>query len=479
MRVLTTQFDENCQQILDILNPDVVQEMEARYRRCQLPLHAVQTGERPEDPQFESLLTACTIDQFLASALAVPYSMDGRRANLNVGAACGSYLILDEPHLYPLTQPDRSYKGALTTCLELLRLWKGLTRFVLMSATMSSALVAQLQILLGGDTTEVISVTDAELVLLNKERSRIFERSLVPLDAEQVLQRHERCSLVVCNTVGRAQEMYLTLHQSIQQQGLEIELHLLHSRFTDEDRKRQAEELRHLLGKEQWHVGKYWGKNVIVVATQVVEVGLDISVQTLHTEIAPANSLIQRAGRCARFELQQGRVVVYPLPVDEETGQPVSSLPYDAALCNETWEALAAFEGHHMGFREEQRLVDLVHTPGDLALLKRYEEHRFELQQLITNSLQTNQRSDVTDLIRDVTQVQLLIHNDPKADIQSEPWHWQSFGIHPSLLQGKHWQRLLAYKDMIDGEWICKQAVLSKTEVMDEEADNRQMAFYD
>src|SRR5581483_11223869 len=115
IRVLTTQFDENCQQILDALNPEIVQDMETRYRRCQRPLHAVQTGERPEDPQFESLITACTIDQLLASALAVPYSMDARRANLNVGAICSSYLILDEPHLYPLANEGRSYKGALTT----------------------------------------------------------------------------------------------------------------------------------------------------------------------------------------------------------------------------------------------------------------------------------------------------------------------------------------------------------------------------
>jgi CRISPR-associated endonuclease/helicase Cas3 len=479
MRVLTTQFDENCQKILETFKPEVVQDMESRYRQCQRPLHAVQTGERPEDPQFESLITACTIDQFLASALAVPYSMDGRRANLNVGATCGSYLILDEPHLYPLANEGRSYKGALTTCLELLRLWKGLTRFVFMSATMSTALVAHLQTMLGEDTTELITVTDQELVALNKQRERIFERSPVSLAAESVLQRHERCSLVVCNTVQRAQELYLKLHQAIEQQGLEIELRLLHSRFTDEDRQRQGEELRDLLGKEQWQGNEYQGKNVIVIATQVVEVGLDISVQTLHTEIAPANSLIQRAGRCARFERQKGRVIVYPLPVDEETDQPVSSLPYDATLCNETWDALAQFEGQHMGFREEQQLVDLVHTPGDLDLLKRYEDHRFELQQLITRSLQTNQRGDVTELIRDVTQVQLLVHNNPKEQIQTEPWRWQSFGLHPSQLQGKHWERLLEHGKAIEAEWICKQAVLSKTERTDEEEDSRQPSFYD
>jgi CRISPR-associated endonuclease/helicase Cas3 len=38
----------------------------------------------------------------------------------------------------------------------------------------------------------------------------------------------------------------------------------------------------------------------MVVATQVVEAGLNVSCELLVTEVAPADSLVQRAGRCAR-----------------------------------------------------------------------------------------------------------------------------------------------------------------------------------
>ena len=51
------------------------------------------------------------------------------------------------------------------------------------------------------------------------------------------------------------------------------------------------------------------------VATQVVEAGLDLSADLLLTEAAPANSLIQRAGRCARYAppRNRGQVVVFDL----------------------------------------------------------------------------------------------------------------------------------------------------------------------
>nr|MBA2392321.1 CRISPR-associated helicase Cas3' [Ktedonobacteraceae bacterium] len=477
MRVLATQFLTTCRTLYkDELNPDQFRETEALYERLKRESISIQTGESPEDPQFESMITACTIDQMLSSALGIPYGLDARKANLNVAAIASSYLILDEPHLYPISEDGRSYKGAFTTCLELLRLLNGLTRFVFMSATMSSELVKRLSTLLNA---EIIELDDAELEELNKGRSRVFTRANEPMSAAQILREHERCSLVVCNTVQRAQEMYLQLAEAIEQQQLSIELRLLHSRFTDKDRKNQGKELGDLLGKEQWEKGIYQGeKDVIVVATQVVEVGLDISVQTLHSENAPANSLVQRAGRCARFELQAGRVIIYPLHLDEE-GKPASTLPYNADLCQSTWAALERFDGRVIGFREEQELINIVHTAGDLALLDRYEAHRDELQTVITTMLRTNDRTHASELIRDVNQVQLIIHDQPEKEITIRPWQWQSFGLHPSALMGKHWTHLKDCQQKRDLAWMCKQAQQNKAEQQDDEEDQRLPTVYD
>lgn len=477
MRVLATQFKDVCDWLrTEVLDPVHFHALEQQYRNFGRDLNAVQTGETPEDPQFESMIVACTIDQLLASALGVPYSVGHSVANINVGAVCGSYLILDEPHLYPLANEGRSYKGALTTCLELLRLLKDITRFVFMSATMSGTLVKRLSEMLDA---EVITVDDDELLKINQGRVRTIERSPMPMSAEIILREHDRCSLVVCNTVQHAQAMYLELEALLKQRDQDTTLKLLHSRFTDEDRRLQAEDLGKLLGKDQWVEGIYQGPDVIVVATQVVEVGLDISVQTLHTQLSPANSLLQRAGRCARFALQQGRVIVYELPQTEDK-KPASTLPYDASLCLKTWEALGRFEGQPVGFREEQKLVDIVHTDNDLALLESYENNRLDLQGDITTCLRTHLRANASELIRDVTQVQLLIHNEPGEAITSEPWRWQSFSLHPSQLQGKHWDHLRDWQSACGLPWLAKYPVLSAEAEQDEqqEADNRKLATY-
>ena len=468
MRVLATQFRTTCDKLYQELNSDLFREAETAYQRIKRGLISIQTGESPQDPAFESMITACTIDQALSGALGIPYGLNSKLANLNVGAICSSYLILDEPHLYPVAEDGRSYKGAFTTCLELLRLLQGLTRFVFMSATLSRSLAQRLKVMLDA---ELIELDDDELQELNQGRSRTFTCSLESLSAERILQMHDRCSLVVCNTVQRAQETYLQLAAAIEQQGRTIELRLLHSRFTDEDRQQQAEELSQLLGKKQWKDGFYQGQqDVIVVATQVVEVGLDISVQTLHSELAPANSLVQRAGRCARFEKQQGRVLIYQLKADEE-GKPASTLPYAASLCKDTWDALQQFDGSVVGFREERQLIDQVHTAGDLDLLDRYEAHRCDLQREITTTLRTGEQGH-TDLIRDVNQVHIVIHDEPDKELELRPWRWQSFGLHPGSLMGKHWERLQVRREECDLDWMCKQAEMSKAEQKQQDAED-------
>lgn len=242
MRVLATQFKETCRRWMEEeFERARFQDLEQQYRSFGGELYSLQTGETPEDPQFEAMVVACTIDQLLASALGIPYSLGHKAANINVGAICSSDLILDEPHLYPLANEGRSYKGALTTCLELLRQLKGLTRFVFMSATMSRELVTRLSKMLDA---EVITIEkEDELNEINQGRVRTIERSPIPMSAERILQEHKRCSLVVCNTVQYAQGIYLELDALLKLRGQGTQIKLLHSRFTDEDRQKQGKQL--------------------------------------------------------------------------------------------------------------------------------------------------------------------------------------------------------------------------------------------
>lgn len=480
MRVLSNQFYQKYREQIDRIDSRRGTMFTRQYAHLGCNPVSIQTGEQPDDPQFESILTFCTIDQLLASFLAVPYGVGLRKANLNVGAVAGSYLALDEFHLYPLLGGDKSVFGARTTTIQMLRLLKSITPFVLMTATFSSSLLKRLGELLDA---EIVTVNDPkELQEIAQGRARTFQRSPEPMNAEAILSEHHqrernKCTLVICNTVLRAQQMYLQLRKA-EAQGTRVVL--LHSRFSVEDRRQLSQEVEHELGPDKWKDGIYHGRDIIVVATQVVEVGLDISVQVLHTENAPANSLIQRAGRCARFARQQGSVIIYPLPKDDK-GEEVTTLPYDKGICAATWNALEQFHEQEVGFLQERALIDIVHTAEDTDLLERYDKNEGIILSRIFESFNTNQRGVASTLIRDVSQVQILIHDKPEEAIKEDPWRWQSFSMHPTALtSAKRWEALqeLAHKWRLD--WVCKEAqpIVEATAEDADSVDNRQKTSY-
>ncbi len=98
----------------------------------------LQTGENPEDPRFEGDIIFCTIDQMLSSFLNIPYSVGRGSANVNAGAIFASYLVFDELHLL---DPDRSF----TTVLKVLQQVKGISPFLLMTATLTDELATQIK----------------------------------------------------------------------------------------------------------------------------------------------------------------------------------------------------------------------------------------------------------------------------------------------------------------------------------------------
>ncbi len=97
-------------------------------------------------------------------------------------------------------------------------------------------------------------------------------------------------TLIICNTVDRAKEVHTLLNS---QKADGCDLLLLHSRFRPPERRRQMERLN-TTGLAVFPKGQ------IVVATQVIEAGVDVSSGILWSEVAPMASLVQRFGRLNR-----------------------------------------------------------------------------------------------------------------------------------------------------------------------------------
>lgn len=109
--------------------------------------------------------------------------------------------------------------------------------------------------------------------------------------AAEVLDRHQpgTQTLVIVNTVDRAQALLTEL----QRRKPEAELLLVHARFRQADRKTLNVALTQNPSTES--AGR------IIIATQAIEAGVDITSRTLFTELAPWPSLVQRFGRCNRY----------------------------------------------------------------------------------------------------------------------------------------------------------------------------------
>lgn len=128
--------------------------------------------------------------------------------------------------------------------------------------------------------------------------------------ARSVLRAHRpgHMSLVIVNRVKRAQDVYAALRKEMGK-AASPELALVHGRFRPEDRRR---ELRKVIGDDE-HTGVH---DLIVVATQAVEAGVDFSAAVLWTELAPWPSMVQRFGRANRYaELDEGAEIRWVDPL--------------------------------------------------------------------------------------------------------------------------------------------------------------------
>jgi CRISPR-associated endonuclease/helicase Cas3 len=176
---------------------------------------------------------------------------------------------------------------------------------------------------------------------------------------------HGRITLVVCNTVERARRTFAALEAG----GGATQLELIHSRFRQADREHWRDAF---LSKAACTPDA----DRIIVSTQVVEAGVDISAAALITELAPWSSLVQRFGRCARFG-GDGRVTV----IDRGRGKETAA-PYAPEDLERAWQALrsldevgiARLESHESELTADAREGLYPYAPKHLLMRKEFDE---------------------------------------------------------------------------------------------------------
>jgi CRISPR-associated endonuclease/helicase Cas3 len=265
----------------------------------------IQTGSQREDEFFNGDVIFTTIDQLLSAYIGVPVSLPGKLANVPAAALLGAYVVFDEVHLL---EPGR----ALATALDLAARLVHHSRVLMMTATLSvdaSTIVAER---LRAEQV-IVPPREARVIPSQAEKQRRYVWHAESLTAMAITQAHRDRSIVVVNTVSRAQALAAELRQQVGQGGPDVLL--LHSRFLASDRRRVEEVLLNRLGEKA-------DGDVILVATQVIEVGLNISCTVMHTEVAPANAVLQRAGRCACFATPKSGTMHVYASEQNDSGKP-------------------------------------------------------------------------------------------------------------------------------------------------------------
>ena len=379
-------------------------------------------------------LVFLTIDQALSSFLTIPYSLSNRQANLNAGAIIGSYLVFDEFHLFPV---DERGNGAMATTLQMLRMLRGTTPFVLMTATFSETMIDRLCIELGA---EKVMLTPEEIQAIPSQQGKQRRYIWCPriLDAEAIIndmQTHQRSRVIaICNTVERAQTLATDLRSD--ERLADVHIELLHSRFYTQHRNTKEDVIRREFGEDG--SGREW-QHAILVATQVVEVGINITSQALHSELAPAASLVQRAGRCARFAGEQGDVFIYEVPQNKDGFPDYAPYIDDAqqGLCERTRDTLRQRlpeKGTVLTYHDELDLVNTAHKPYDEALLQRFAAKQAMLTGAMITTFRDRNRSAARELIRDIDTLTVLIHPQPNSETIPNPYRFESFGLRRGTL---------------------------------------------
>lgn len=249
-------------------------------------------------------VTTATCDQVLAGALR------GKHAALRLLALANHHVILDEVHTYD------QYQTQLLA--ELLHWWGATgTRVTLLSATLPRWQQREFENAYRGRSTvhgpameypsiRTITAPDNLAVTtpghVSAPQPDLVTRVTLTDNATTAHIRwvqEQRAAhpgvhlLVVVNTIDRAVEITRALRLD---QPAHPRLICLHSRMKASHRAALERELHQRTGPEGHGTAP-----VTLVATQVVEASLDVDFDLASTDLCPAPSLVQRAGRVWRF----------------------------------------------------------------------------------------------------------------------------------------------------------------------------------
>ncbi len=279
---------------------DEIRGLKRNGREIQAVVHH---GNVQDSRLFTEEVVVTTYDQIVCAVPGLPLSLPLNAGHAIAGALLMSRLVLDEVHLAWSISSE-----ALTILLSILEFRQRLgLQTIVMTATMPESvarLIAErmkMKLVVAGDAE---TREDEGLAKRNHNRfalissMKIKDRGANQKTAEDltevvdVLREQGGKRIYFGNTPDRLQGMYDLLENS----GFDMErVTVLHNRMPGSWRA-EAERIAHDRFGKSGARGDW-----LLLTNQVAEAGLDISAPFVLSDPAPVDTLIQRAGRCARW----------------------------------------------------------------------------------------------------------------------------------------------------------------------------------
>lgn len=302
-------------------------------------LHILMGGEDKTDwdlyPENDAILIG-TQDMLVSRSLNRGYGMSRYRWPMHFALLNNDALwVMDETQLMGTSVETSAQLDGFRRSQE----WSpfGATPTWWMSATLHKGRLSTVDHREPADGWRTVALFDSERghgsVLQRYEATKAIARAQIALSsaskkdyakqvAALIAQKHQPggLTLVVVNRVARAQEIYAALSdKKLKLDSGKIvpsRVALVHSRFRQADRRQHTDLLMGTGDR-------------IVIATQAVEAGVDVSARLLITELAPWSSMVQRFGRCNRAgEIEKAEIVW--IDVQPKDDKDDLALPYSA-----------------------------------------------------------------------------------------------------------------------------------------------------
>ncbi|MEW6730270.1 MAG: CRISPR-associated helicase Cas3' [Acidobacteriota bacterium] len=291
-------------------------------------------------PERECILIG-TQDMLLSRALNRGYAMSRFRWPIHFGLLNNDCLwVLDEVQLMgdglATTAQLAAFREQFKTFGHCHSIW--------MSATLDREWLKQIDFVSRVEQLKLLELSDKDRAVekLKKRLTAIKHLSKAPQIcrlpsglAKFIKENHYpgTQTLIVVNRVARAQETFIALHELyhppmpkskrnalLPPNSDAPELLLIHSRFRSHERTALARKLNDSPAANS--------SGRIIISTQVVEAGVDLSSRLLITDLSPFASLVQRFGRCNRAaEFPEAQIFWVDRPLSEKDAERLADKP--------------------------------------------------------------------------------------------------------------------------------------------------------